>query len=298
MRDGKVCIIEADGSNVRPLTEDLQYHRPLTWSPDGKKLLFWKHSQVGWDIWVTDADGKNQKNLTQTRRGGCRSPSWSPDGRTIAFMRDNPPGLYVMDADGKNQRRLSEKGHRDDIPAWTPDGKRIAFTDLRNDGSGKVALVIHVVDLNGRNDARIVEGGFAPAWSPDGKKILFVGRRRGNMSIRLAGPDGKNEVGLTNRPEEESAPVWSKDGTKIAYLARKNGKTELCLLDIDIKKARRLASIEGRGAETVSWSADGKQLIFVSGAHGKEAVYSVAIKGLKARKLAERGEYPAYQPAR
>jgi TolB protein len=298
LRHGKVCLMEADGTNVRALTEDLRYHRPLAWSPDGKRLLFWKHSKVGWDIWVTDPDGKNQRNLTQTRSGGCRSPSWSPDGRSIAFMRDDPPGLYVMDADGKNQRRLSEKGHRDEIPAWSPDGKRIAFTNLRDDRKGKVALDIHVVDLNGRNEVRSVEGGSDPAWSPDGKKILFLGRRRGRSSLRLVDPDGKNEVKLTNSPEDESALVWSKDGSQIAYLARKDGKTQLRLLEIESKKTRRLAALEGNSAETVSWSSDGKQLIFVSGAPKKEAVYSLEIKGLHLRKLTEGGDYPAYQPAR
>jgi TolB protein len=298
MRHGKVCIMEADGTNLRSLTEDLQYHRPLTWSPDGKRLLFWKHGRVGWDIWVTDADGKNKRNLTQTRSGGCRSPSWSPDGRSIAFMRDDPPGLYIMDADGKNQRRLSAKGHRDETPAWSPDGKRIAFTDLRDVGKGAVALGIHVIDRNGRKEARIVQGGSAPAWSPDGKKILFLGRRRGSSDLCLVDPDGKNEVNLTSSPENESAPVWSKDGSHIAYYASKDGKMQLRVLNIAGQKTRRLASIEGKGAGPVSWSPDGKRLIFVSGGPGKEAVYSVEIKGLQPRKLTEEGNYPAYQPAR
>src|SRR5262249_44823921 len=152
-------------------------------------------------------------------------------------------GLYVMDADGKNQRRLSEKGHRDEIPAWSPDGRRIAFTNLRDDGKGSVALDIHVIDLSGRNEARIVEGGSDPTWSPDGKKILFLARRRASFDLCLIDPDGKNEVNLTNSPEDESAPVWSKDGSQIAYLASKDGKTELRLLDLDSKKTRRLAGI-------------------------------------------------------
>jgi TolB protein len=298
LRDGKVCLMEADGTNARPLTENLQYHRPLAWSPDGKRLLFWKHSKVGWDIWVTDTDGTNQRNLTQTRSGGCRSPSWSPDGTLIAFLRDQPPGLYVMDADGKKQRCLSKKGHRDDIPAWSPDGKRIAFMDLRPVGKSKVALDLSVIDRSGRNEARIVEGGSSPAWSPDGKTILFLGWRRGHSNLCLVDPDGKNEVNLTNSSEDESAPVWSKDGSQIAYLASKDGKTQLRLLDIGSKKTRRVVGIEGTGAKTVSWSPDGKRLLFVAGAPGKEAIYSVEINGRQSRKLTEGGDYPAYQPVR
>src|SRR5438552_19206443 len=103
MRDGKVWLIDADGTHERALTAELRFKadRPLAWSPDGSRLLFYSHSDIGWDVWASSADGTNQTNLTNTQSGGCRSPAWSPEGKRIAFMRDDPPGLYVMDADGK-----------------------------------------------------------------------------------------------------------------------------------------------------------------------------------------------------
>src|SRR5262249_5542408 len=168
MREGKVWVVDAGGGKARPLTGELRYkaNRPLAWSPEGTRLLFWNHRPGGWGVRAMDPDGKNRKNLTNTRSGGCRSPAWAPDGKVIAFLRDDPAGLYLMEADGKKQRLLSKKGHRDEVPAWSPDGKRIAYTDLRSAGKDKVALAIHVIHAVGRNDRCLVDRRVQTARSP------------------------------------------------------------------------------------------------------------------------------------
>src|SRR5262245_6681123 len=173
MREGKVWVSGADGSGERALTDTLFYktERPITWTSDGRRVLFWNHSKVGWDIWAVTADGKESANLTQVQRGGCRSPACSPDGKRIAFLRDDPEGLYLMDADGSNQRRLADKGFRDFQPAWSPDGKRLAYTVLEGD-----TFFLYCHDLTSGRDVRIVRGSW-PSWSPDGSRLLFVGVR-------------------------------------------------------------------------------------------------------------------------
>ena len=301
MRDGKIWIID-ERMNVRRLAPwhrlaaEPGFDRPLTWSPDGSKLLFWNHSRGRWDIWVMDANGTNRKNLTRTRTGGSRSPSWSPDGSRIAFMRDNPRGLYLMSADGKSQERLSTKGHRDAVPAWSPDGRRIAYTDARLVGD-HVALDIFVVDLDGQHEMRLVEYGSDPAWSRDGEHLLFVGYRRGSSDLFLIAPDGKNEVNLTNSPEREWSPVRSPDGSRIAYLATSDGKTELRLMDANGTNAQRLTDFEETRWVELSWSPDGSWLAFVSGAEGNEAVYIIGINGQNLRKLVDGGaRFPVWQP--
>ena len=71
------------------------------------------------EIYVMDADGGNQLNLTNDP-GDDRSPAWSPDGNRIAFMsnRDKNTEIYVMDADGGNQLNLTNNPHSDGSPAW------------------------------------------------------------------------------------------------------------------------------------------------------------------------------------
>ncbi len=90
--------------------------------------------RAGWSsrnrrIWVTDADGSNQKKLTD--RG--LDPTWSPDDRQIAAS--NREGrvfqIYLMDADGSNAKRLTKDKGEASNPAWAPDGQAIAYSAPR-----------------------------------------------------------------------------------------------------------------------------------------------------------------------
>ena len=98
-----------------------------------------------------DADGSNQRNLTQHQHLALDgSPDWSPDGSQIAFTSDrvnNGLSLFAMDADGANVRQLTE-GPFDVVPKWSPDGKRIAFEAMLGLGHGRQ---IYVMNADGTN---------------------------------------------------------------------------------------------------------------------------------------------------
>jgi TolB protein len=295
MRDGRVWAIAADGSGERALTDTLFYktERPITWMPDGRRVLYWNHSQVGWDIWSVTRDGKGPRNLTRVRSGGCRSPAPSPDGKRIAFLRDDPPGLYLMDADGRNPRRLTDKGFRDLPPTWSPDGKRLAYT-VEERGR----FFLRRYDLTSGRDVRIGPG-LSPRWSPDGKRLLFEVVRDKVATLGLISPDGADEIRLTKGPRHARAPAWSPDGARVAYFTSRDGKAEVRALTVGEKTNRLLASVEGPWESAPSWSPDGKWLTFAAGPAPKQIVYLVDDQGHGLRKLATGGAcYPVWQPTR
>jgi TolB protein len=89
------------------------------WSSDGRRIAFGSNRDGDCEIYVMDADGKNQRNLTENPAEDWGA-AWSPDGQRIAFVsnRDGNSEIYVMDADGNNQRRLTNNPANDDSPDW------------------------------------------------------------------------------------------------------------------------------------------------------------------------------------
>jgi TolB protein len=114
-----------------------------------------------------DENGRNAKTLTAPDLGQPASPSWSPDGKSIALGLhvDDNSDIYVINADGSGLVRLTQDPAWDGDPSWSPDGTRIAFSSGRDNDFG---TDIYVMDANGDNVQRLTHTGNceSPAWSP------------------------------------------------------------------------------------------------------------------------------------
>jgi TolB protein len=107
-------VADPDGSDVRRLTQvkdTTEANAEAVWSPDGTKIMFASTRDGGkWRQWIMDADGSNQRQLTQAEASDItRSFEWSPDGSKILFEsnRDGNWEVWVMEDDGSNQRQLT-----------------------------------------------------------------------------------------------------------------------------------------------------------------------------------------------
>ena len=257
-RDGnpEIYVMDVDGKNQRRLTNHPDNDLSPSWSPDGKRIVFFSnrdghvhviHGLPAYEIYVMDADGGNPQNLTNNPFDD-RNPSWAPDGKRIVFQsnrdKDNPQNyeIYVMDADGGNQQNLTENPNEDQYPSWSPDGKRIVFSSAREGhfiGEFGITDEIYVMDVDGGNQQRLTENrqnDWFPSWSPDGKRIAFSSDRKGefeNFEIYVMDVDGGNQQRLTENRVYDEWPSWSPDGKRIAFYSCRDGNAEIYVMDAD-----------------------------------------------------------------
>ena len=151
---GEIYTMDTDGRYLKRLTNNEYFEDGPSWSPDGKKIIFTRelrdltdtslNAATNGEIFVMDADGTNEKQLTN-RPGYDGGPEFSPDGSRIAFYGKTSEGnyeIFVMDADGKNIINLSDDPMEDYSPAWSPDGKWIAYT--KGDSKNYDVWMIHL----------------------------------------------------------------------------------------------------------------------------------------------------------
>ena len=189
------------------------------WSSDGERIAY---ERLG-EIYVADADGRNERRLTTTSQP-VHSPAWSPDGRTIAFagVRD----VFTVPSRGgrvTNLTRSPKPWLLRTTPAYAPDGRTLAIsasTDafnsdiflIRADGTGMRRLT----RTQGTHD-RLGEEA-EPSFSPDGKRVVYLSNRDRSFDLFTIGVDGKGERRLTRTPRsDETNPRYNRDGKRILY---------------------------------------------------------------------------------
>jgi Tol biopolymer transport system component/beta-lactamase regulating signal transducer with metallopeptidase domain len=256
--------------------------------PQQAQIAFHSNRDGNNEIYVMDADGKNQRNITNNPAGDWGA-AWSPGGQRIAFgsNRDGILEVYVMDADGKNQRNITNNLTVNQVPVWSPDGQSIAFESFR-DGNSE----IYAMDADGKNQRNLTNNpaeDWGAAWSPDGQSIAFASDRDGNGEIYAMDADGKNPRNLTNSAKWDGVPAWSPDGQRIAFQSWRDAgagvwNCEVYVMDADGKNQRNLTNNPADDGY-LAWSPDGQRIAFASDRDGNSEIYVMDADGKNQRNL-------------
>jgi dipeptidyl aminopeptidase/acylaminoacyl peptidase len=215
------------------------------------------------------------EKLYMTRAVG--DTTWSPDGRTIAFI-SNMSGrnnVWLVPADGGWPTQLTVSDQRQSSPAWSPDGKWIAYqSDYDGDEQWDIFLVSpktgQVVNLT--NTREIAEQ--SPVWSPDGRYLAYLVKPKTSSTHEIDVYDTlMREVKhlTTGTPKDRGnyGQVWSKDGKWIAYTQTqaKGTDSNIFVAEVGTGKITLLTEHRGENLYTVNdFSPDGTHLLITSNA--------------------------------
>ncbi len=225
-----IYTMNADGSNITRVNHNFigEGEQNPTFSPDGTKILFEALIGINSHIFVMNADGNNEIQLTSFTNGSewvhSGDASWSPDGSKIVFQsnkdsdNDGGSGIYIMNSDGSNVTRINHSfiGDGEQNPKFSPDGSKILFEAQMGNHSH-----IFVMNTDGSNETQLTNftsgneytyTGDA-SWNPDGSKIVFQSNKDsdndGGSGIYIMNDNGSNVIRISqNLARGEENPAW------------------------------------------------------------------------------------------
>jgi TolB protein len=219
----------------------------------------------GFQIWTVMPDGSSPQQLT--RKGFNATPSFSPDGKQLAYLSDQGAGgtyeIWVMSADGSGARQLTHLGGDAGFPDFSPTGSRIVFA---GHSAGSPKDDIYAVRTNGSGLLRLTKGAGnnqQPVYSPNGRKIAFISDRKGVSQVWVMNADGRRPIQVTKDKVAHFVVDWSPDGRRLAYDDGNPGTPTAIVVSSPDGSGATMLTHGGTRDFGPRSSPDGRQIAFV-----------------------------------
>jgi Tol biopolymer transport system component/DNA-binding winged helix-turn-helix (wHTH) protein len=256
----------------------------LSWSPDGKSLIFPDHTgtESNSSIFRLDLDSLRAQSITSPPAGweGDLTPAYSPDGKYIAFSRASENAVrdiyWISLADGLLHQLTHDRMNIDGL-AWSRDSSAILFSSNRG---GKYAL--WKIGIYGKEPERL------PVGTEDASQPT-VGPRPGQLAYtqgdaiwginRIASGEGSKEDTVLSSTQQDSAPSLSPDAKFFAFQSLRSGNQEIWIASVHGDALRQVTSMNGPLTGSPSWSHKGDQILFDSRPDGHSHIFSIPAAG-------------------
>lgn len=229
--------------------------RGVAWSPDGDALALVSETNGIPALHLLTPASKDLIRLTPDQQGHFE-PSWSPDGKHLAYIRND--GMEARGADlyrmtltaPRVYERLTSDGAAKSAAAWSPDGQWIAFAWVHEPSLG----IVSVSDPKAP-PRRIGSEGDQPAWSPDSSSLVYVRNlpADGVGELRIVDREGKKDRVVVGGAGPKAHPVWSPDGKRIAFDWDKERHPQVFVVNADGSGLRQVTTFR-EGAAAPVWA--------------------------------------------
>lgn len=257
-----VFVVSSRGGTPMRLTHDQRDIRGLTWTADGKSIIFSSNRGGTYTFWQIPAFGGL---ITPLPVAGfdATHPTLSADGKRLAFtQKHSDTDLWLATASTAPQRieaTLSSRGERQ--PAISPDGRRLAYISAR---SGSYELWSASLDGSPETHWTTQDGAAVamPQWAPDESMLAFVAAPTANVDIFMLANPGDTPKPITNHPALDLNPRWSADGNRLYFASNRTGRWEIWAKDL-INTMHPPYQVTQTGGFVGMESPDGSALLYV-----------------------------------
>ncbi len=226
-------------------------------------------------LMVADSDGFNPQTVVRSAEP-LLSPSWSPDGRKLAYVsfESGNSAIYIQDISTGAREKIASFRGINGAPSFSPDGRQLALT-LSRSGNPE----IYVMDLGSRSLRQLTTTSAIdtePVWSPDGGSIYFTSDRGGRPQIYRVPASGGSASRVTFEGNYNATASIGFDGKKIAVVQGSGNNYRIALMDTSLGGARWTSLSPGSLDESPSFAPNASMVLYAAREGGRGVLYAVS----------------------